>query len=289
MTTFLLLIIALVLINTVHCINSIKRKKNNLSSEDHSLVSKNNRYILPEIPVYTTSISILENMEYKIIDNVFKNSNGRVIFPTNNLENVEYSIFKSNNKIGLESPQIKSLPVLNAIETRREENFDLELEPRPHDIENCSKNLTFCEKIQNYPRKKILKLLTNEKNLMFSILIDKHSATNYNISSLNNMNLKNMCFSKEFVIYPEVALNHNGKWRYIVQDGNSNFKQGISIIQCRKVGMSCPFTKLLPNNIKTCCVQEYINIKLVTVDTSKNIYYEKFKLPCCCKCKYIDS
>jgi hypothetical protein len=114
------------------------------------------------------------------------------------------------------------------------------------------------------------------------------------------------------VIYPEVALNHNGKWRYIVQDGNSNFKQGISIIQCRylnikyfnfyfissinrlnylfrKVGMSCPFTKLLPNNIKTCCVQEYINIKLVTVDTSKNIYYEKFKLPCCCKCKYIDS
>jgi hypothetical protein len=50
----------------VHCINSIKRKKNNLSSEDHSLVSKNNRYILPEIPVYTTSISILENMEYKM-------------------------------------------------------------------------------------------------------------------------------------------------------------------------------------------------------------------------------
>lgn len=57
----------------------------------------------------------------------------------------------------------------------------------------------------------------------------------------------------------------------------------------RNVEMSCTLTKSLPNYIKTCCVQEYINLKLITVDTSKNIYYEQFKLPSCCKCKYTDS
>lgn len=72
-------------------------------------------------------------------------------------------MFKSNTKIGLQSPQIKSLPDLNAIETRREEDFDPELEPKPHDIKNCSKNLTFCEQIQNYPRyKNLINLFLNQ-------------------------------------------------------------------------------------------------------------------------------
>lgn len=158
-------------------------------------------------------------------------------------------------------------------------------------IEKCSLNDTFCIKVDNYPREDLSNLFRKSKFM---------ANPYYDIDAINEINdfetrmsddlqLEPFCQARVSVIYPEVGLTSYNQWRYIVQDSstdNSSIKQGIVVEKCVDVRVPCMFDGTLPTGYVSTCIQKYLYKRLITISGSNEFYYDTFKMPSCCQCKY---
>ncbi|XP_050533305.1 uncharacterized protein LOC126901109 [Daktulosphaira vitifoliae] len=244
-------------------------------------------------PENTTPITIDSNTKFSPRA-IITTSNSRVPQLLNSTK--EQSTSYKNNTIqssnGLRSSQSKS-PSVVIFPSSVKETTPISINkfiPDLRFVEKCSKNNSYCDKIDNYPKQDLQQIFRTSK-LMSSGLFGVDAIND--LETRFSMNVGNepqpICGSLEQIVFPEAGLTKNDEWRFIVQgpnNDNNNFRQGIRVEKCINPGESCKFSENLPNGYTTTCVQKYIYRKLVAIKDTKEIYYESFRLPSCCACMY---
>ncbi|CAI6352701.1 unnamed protein product [Macrosiphum euphorbiae] len=164
--------------------------------------------------------------------------------------------------------------------------------PQQDEIEKCSLNESYCIKIDNYPREDLSNLFRTSKFVLNPYYdIDAMNEINDFETRISDDSLESYCESKTEVIFPEAGLTTKNEWRYIVQtpENNNNdtfIKQGILVEKCIDTSVPCKFDDTLPLGFVSTCIQKYIIKRLISIEGSHHFYYDTFKMPSCCQCKY---
>lgn len=114
----------------------------------------------------------------------------------------------------------------DSYEINDEKTFTLNERP------NCGVEDTFCEKISSYPYRQLKELLENTDvpKIFFGVDEAPEEITN----RLGEPEENYVCQSIEKTVYPQIGKTKNQKWKYIVNQGESGYVQGVKIEICRK-------------------------------------------------------
>ncbi|XP_050430330.1 uncharacterized protein LOC126839221 isoform X2 [Adelges cooleyi] len=136
---------------------------------------------------------------------------------------------------GLKTPQSKSSSIVVFPNSAKEAVHTISVNkfiPDRQIIDNCSKNDSYCDKVDNYPRQDLQQIFRTSK-FMSSGLFGVDAITDLETRiSLKSVEPQPICGSLEQIVYPEAGLNKNNEWRYIVQGPNNdsnNYRQGIRV------------------------------------------------------------
>lgn len=89
------------------------------------------------------------------------------------------------------------------------------------------------------------------------------------------------------IIYPQMAKNEEGYWRYVVND--NDYSQAVQAEVCEKQGKPCLHMDHLPPGSYSLCKQKYSYKRLLALHpTEKRTYSDTFQFPACCVC-YVKS
>lgn len=94
---------------------------------------------------------------------------------------------------------------------------------------NCAKGYTFCENFDPYPSDKIQTIL--ESNLAYREFWGNDEVSD--VVERDGMEDNFVCPSLQRTIFPNIAKNKNSKWKYIVNQPEGDYKQGIRIETCQ--------------------------------------------------------
>lgn len=104
--------------------------------------------------------------------------------------------------------------------------------PRIGGPPKCADGKTFCEHFSPYPKYHIQGIL--ERNPMYNSFWGKDEVP-IDISNRVAGEERFLCSSLQRTIFPNVAKNKNKKWKYVVNQPEGNYKQGVRIETCRKL------------------------------------------------------
>lgn len=110
-----------------------------------------------------------------------------------------------------------------------DEDTPVELDLRIEGAPKCAKGDTFCEDFDPYPSEKIQSIL--EKTSSYREFWGKDDELD--VAGRNEDEDTFVCKAMQRTIFPNVAKNTNNKWKYIVNQPEGDFRQGIRIETCR--------------------------------------------------------
>lgn len=107
-------------------------------------------------------------------------------------------------------------------------------EPLPQIVgaPKCAKGETFCEHFDPYPRDRLKAIL--QKNTLYKDMWGKDEAPIELSNRVGGDEDRFVCGYLERVIFPKVGKNKNKKWKYIINQEDDGFIQGVRIETCRK-------------------------------------------------------
>lgn len=142
----------------------------------------------------------------------------------------------------------------------------------------CSNGtIRFCEHVgrNQYPAQHVKKIL--EKNP------DQYA--NY----FNNITVRddfpepiNLCDTYTRQIYPQMAMNIDSDWRFIVNQ--PEYRQPIRVELCQKQSSQCQFGELFPPGYVSSCRQKFTKIPLLSLDDNGEFRQFDYKIPSHCQC-----
>lgn len=103
-------------------------------------------------------------------------------------------------------------------------DVDLRIDSPP----NCANGDTFCENFKPYPSEKIQTIM--EKNLAYREFWGKDDASD--VLERDGLEESFVCAAIQRTIFPNIAKNKHSKWKYIVNQPDGDFRQGIRIETC---------------------------------------------------------
>lgn len=148
------------------------------------------------------------------------------------------------------------------------------------DIPCANVTTTFCEQVTNqaYPTKDLGSVLAN---------IDAKTYENYFNKPNETIGLRihsdEPCPSIERFIHPQLAMNVQDDWRFIINQ--ESYQQTIHVEICEKKNSECSFDKPLPNNFVTACVQRNTKVPLLSLGEDGEILTYTYEFPSFCQCK----
>lgn len=107
--------------------------------------------------------------------------------------------------------------------------------------EGHSDGISFCTKVQNYPKLIELDKVLNSELLRFETFFDEDIEMEQPQSNQTNIATRFsdvepgeefLCESKSSVIYPEAAMTKDSNWLLLVNNGEQ-YKQGVRIETCK--------------------------------------------------------
>ncbi|XP_044742496.1 uncharacterized protein LOC123304982 isoform X2 [Chrysoperla carnea] len=151
---------------------------------------------------------------------------------------------------------------------------------------NCTEQVgNLCTKVENYPVD-IIKKLRRKGAFKNSPLFGKDELPTVLSTRGDSENRVPMCGAQPRTIYPPAAKNIANEEKFLVQDMEGGYVQGVVVEECvNKDHPPCEFAHTLPPEYVTKCVQQYVHRKLVTIDTSsQTTESDIFPIPSCCMC-----
>lgn len=94
---------------------------------------------------------------------------------------------------------------------------------------NCAKGQTFCENFDPYPSDHIQDIL--EKKSGFEEFWGKDEASEFALR--DEMEDQFVCSTYGTTIFPNIGKNKDNKWKFIINQPDGNYRQGIRIETCR--------------------------------------------------------
>ncbi|XP_017772167.1 PREDICTED: uncharacterized protein LOC108559407 [Nicrophorus vespilloides] len=155
--------------------------------------------------------------------------------------------------------------------------------PKQHLEEYCVENV--CNGTDNYPAKYISKLLMKSKGYQGYNGTVIELVENIGIQSRINYDVeKNMCTTRETLMYPRKAMNLDMQWKFIVQD-EQYMRQAVHFEACSQKA-KCFADSFIPNDYKTYCKTKRIAIRLLALTENGQINIDYFQMPAGCVCSY---
>lgn len=143
-----------------------------------------------------------------------------------------------------------------------------------------NETIRFCERInQNqYPTQHVKSTL--EKNAeRYAKLFNN----NTDLSARNNFPEPiNLCDTYTRQIYPQIAMNINSDWRFVINQ--PEYQQSIRVELCQKRSSQCHFSELFPLDYVSSCTQKFTKIPLLSLDDDGEIKQYDYEFPSHCQC-----
>lgn len=146
--------------------------------------------------------------------------------------------------------------------------------------------MSFCEDATNkaYPTKYVESILANTDAQKYENYFNR-TVTNDDLLDfrLSNDETIELCNSFKRHIYPQLAMNVENEWRFVINQ--NNYRQPIRLEICQKKKSKCLFTDSLPNNLVAFCIQKYTKVPLLSLGENGDMISYDYEFPSHCQCK----
>ncbi|XP_030760477.1 uncharacterized protein LOC115885648 isoform X3 [Sitophilus oryzae] len=154
-------------------------------------------------------------------------------------------------------------------------------------MSNCTEQMPLCEYAVSYPHEHLKIVLT--RNTIYKELFgeDESPEVSNRIGEVDDDIY--MCRATSTTIFPKQGLNRNNQWKYIINQDDRDFRQGVRIEQCKNFGLGCDIPGQNPLNLfgyRTYCKQKYIYRRLLSVSGDGMPIPDTFRIPSACCCAY---
>ncbi|KAJ3653874.1 hypothetical protein Zmor_013103 [Zophobas morio] len=159
--------------------------------------------------------------------------------------------------------------------------------PRINTAPKCAKGKTYCEDFDPYPYNQVKDMLQRKhiRNDLFGK--DEPPEDRYSITNRNGDFESFVCTSVQKTVFPRVGKNKNNKWKFIInQEESDGYVQGIRIEVCRKEGSACDLIGERVNGYITSCKQKYMLRRMMSLSENGDPMPDTFQLPSACCCSY---
>lgn len=149
--------------------------------------------------------------------------------------------------------------------------------------------MSFCEDVTNqaYPIKYVESILANTDTQIFENYFNKTDTNDkildFRLSHLSNDETIELCKSFKRYIFPQLAMNVENEWRFVINQ--KNYRQPIRLEICQKKKSKCLFTDSLPINLVATCIQKYTKIPLLSLGEDGDMVSYDYEFPSHCQCE----
>ncbi|XP_030760476.1 uncharacterized protein LOC115885648 isoform X2 [Sitophilus oryzae] len=114
-------------------------------------------------------------------------------------------------------------------------------------MSNCTEQMPLCEYAVSYPHEHLKIVLT--RNTIYKELFgeDESPEVSNRIGEVDDDIY--MCRATSTTIFPKQGLNRNNQWKYIINQDDRDFRQGVRIEQCKNFGLGCDIPGQNPLNL----------------------------------------
>lgn len=143
------------------------------------------------------------------------------------------NISKSHHQLA-KTPNLTHLSVFNESDRSTEVVFpdeDVQLIPRLDATPKCAKDTTYCEKLASYPHRFVKDFLRNAQG--YDLFFGADDAEEDLVERHGNSE-RFVCASVSRVIYPQGAKNTKNEWKFIVNQVDEGYVQGIRVEECAR-------------------------------------------------------
>ncbi|XP_045468642.1 protein spaetzle-like isoform X2 [Harmonia axyridis] len=158
--------------------------------------------------------------------------------------------------------------------------------PRINGIPKCSNGDTFCENFETYPKHHLRQILAQKESLREFFGKDEEAPFIVNRHGGLEESVNYLCPAVERTVFPKIGKNKNNKWKYIINQGEDGYIQGVRVETCRRRNAPCDIISELPLGYITSCKQKYIYRRLLSVSDLGAPTPDTFQLPSACCCSY---
>lgn len=191
----------------------------------------------------------------------------KVFFPIDSGENDE--VF-SNARINISKDKIEAI---EDVDIKRKVTFRIDASNVP-----CANSTVhFCEKVgrQLYPSQYVKSVL--QKNG------DRYAEFFNQIKSRDDFpEPMDLCGTYKRIVYPEIAMNIDSDWRFIINTPDT--RQQIRVELCQKRSSQCEFSESFPVGYASSCTQKFSKIPLLSIDDNGELSEYEYEFPSHCQC-----
>ncbi|CAH1180248.1 unnamed protein product [Phaedon cochleariae] len=147
----------------------------------------------------------------------------------------------------------------------------------------CASGATFCEHFDRYPSHQLKHILSRHSLGKELFGMDESPDE---VAGRDGSGESFVCGSVDNTIFPKIGVNKNNKWKFIINQEEDGYVQGVRIELCRSFGKPCDVIGELPEGYVTSCKQKYIYRRLLSLTDNGTPVQDTFKLPSACCCTY---
>lgn len=145
---------------------------------------------------------------------------------------------------------------------------------------------TFCEELTNqaYPTKYVETILAKTDTQIYENYFNKTvpSDESLDVRISDDVSIE-LCRSFKRLIYPQVAMNVQNDWRFVIQSNQS--RQPIRVEICQKKNSKCLFSETFPNGYVSVCVQKNTKVPLLSLGENGELVSYDYEFPSFCQCE----
>lgn len=166
-----------------------------------------------------------------------------------------------------------------------DENLQFRIDADDVPCEDTS--LPFCEKLINqaYPSKYVETILAKTDAQTYKNYFNKTvpSDESLDIRISDDDDPIELCRSFKRLIYPQLAMNIENDWRFVIQSSQS--RQPIRVEICQKKNSKCLFSETFPNGYVSVCVQKSTKVPLLSLGENGELVSYDYEFPSFCQCE----
>lgn len=188
----------------------------------------------------------------------------RVIFPSDSEENDETPQYDGGN----------DFKTIENVDIKPKVQFRIDAATIPC----ANSSIHFCEGVsqQLYPSKYINSVLqkSGEQYAEFFNKVEMRE---------NFPEPINLCDTHIRVVYPQIAMNINSDWHFIINQ--PDYPQHVRVELCQKRSSQCKFSETFPLGYVSSCTQKYAKVPLLSLDDDGSPSKFEYEFPSHCQCE----
>lgn len=181
-----------------------------------------------------------------------------------------------------ESETFNNILNLDKAETEIDGNADVQLKPQfridASSVPCSNASVRFCEQVsqQLYPSHHVEAKLKKTADLYANFFNKIEMRDDFPDDPIN------LCDTYRRKIYPQMALNVDSDWRFVINQ--AEYRQPIHVELCQKRSSQCEFSNSFPSGYESSCTQKFTKIPLLSLNDDGEISTFEYEFPSHCQC-----